>query len=648
MRSIAVYSLKGGVGKTTLAVNLAWAAATRSARKTLLWDLDAQSAASYLLGADGDGPSEAQGVFAKEVNPTKLVQTTNTPRLDLLAADASLRGLDHFLHDLDKKKRLLKLIERLGQDYDRIILDAPPGLTDTSEQVLRAADLILVPLIPSPLSQRAFDEVLAFLDRQPDPARTGPAGLQHGRPPPLAPPRRARGACRLAGRTDGERVRDDERHSGRRRPAARRLPGRDGGEGRCGTRSRSGWPAPADEESRPGPAAARLCDRRVPDVRQPRRPRRLLGRAAAAGDHPAGPASISRGRSARRCGRAGSRSPATTPSREVVRRCAEREDTWINDEIEHSYICCTGSGHAHSVEVWQDGELAGGLYGVRLGAAFFGESMFSLANATPRRWRLAWLVARLIVGGFRLLDCQFMTEHLRRLGAIEIDQKAYLALLASALGGGSAGAAAGGAAPARRREPAPAPVPARSSSTRSTGCSPAGPHRLAAAGMGHRAALGPDVVDRVLDDVEATAFPCRASPRRPAGTGPADCARRAGRRRRSAAAPPRARSSRRRAAGRSTSPTRTAWPGLQREFARDAVALVEQADHRDALAPSASCPAPCASRSAECRPSRSSHCSACGIAARGAPVGSQAASASRAAIRQGLARAAIAQSGVQA
>ena len=165
MKTVAVYSLKGGVGKTTLAVNLAWAAATRSARKTLLWDLDAQSAASYLLGAEGDGPSEAQGVFAKEVNPTKLVQTTNTPRLDLLAADASLRGLDHFLHDLDKKKRLLKLIERLGQDYDRIILDAPPGLTDTSEQVLRAADLILVPLIPSPLSQRAFDEVLAFLDR---------------------------------------------------------------------------------------------------------------------------------------------------------------------------------------------------------------------------------------------------------------------------------------------------------------------------------------------------------------------------------------------------------------------------------------------------------------------------------------------------
>jgi cellulose biosynthesis protein BcsQ len=165
MRAILVANPKGGCGKTTLAVNLAWAAATRSARKTLLWDLDAQSAASYLLGADANGPSEARSVFAKEVNPARLVQTTATPRLDLLAADASLRGLDHFLHDLDKKKRLLKLIERLGQDYDRIILDAPPGLTDTSEQVLRAADLILVPLIPSPLSQRAFDDVIAFLDR---------------------------------------------------------------------------------------------------------------------------------------------------------------------------------------------------------------------------------------------------------------------------------------------------------------------------------------------------------------------------------------------------------------------------------------------------------------------------------------------------
>jgi leucyl/phenylalanyl-tRNA---protein transferase len=129
----------------------------------------------------------------------------------------------------------------------------------------------------------------------------------------------------------------------------------------------------------------------------------------------------------------------------VVRHCAEREDTWINQSIERSYNQLHESGHAHSVEAWQDGELAGGLYGVRLGAAFFGESMFS-ARPDASKVALAWLVARLIVGGFQLLDCQFMTEHLRSLGAVEIDQNAYLALLASALGGGAAGGATGAAA----------------------------------------------------------------------------------------------------------------------------------------------------------------------------------------------------------
>ncbi len=127
----------------------------------------------------------------------------------------------------------------------------------------------------------------------------------------------------------------------------------------------------------------------------------------------------------------------------VVRGCAERDDTWINEEIERSYNLLHSAGHAHSIEVWRQGELAGGLYGVRLGAAFFGESMFS-ARRDASKVALAWLVARLIVGGFRLLDCQFMTEHLRSLGAIEIEQEAYRALLASALGAG--GAAAGSSA----------------------------------------------------------------------------------------------------------------------------------------------------------------------------------------------------------
>jgi chromosome partitioning protein len=166
MAVIAVYSLKGGVGKTTLAVNLAWSAAIQSSRRTLLWDLDPQSAASFLLGVDNKAKGAAQAVFAKDVTPDKLIRATQTDRLSLLAADSSLRGLDRLLFTLGKKKRLAKLLEDMRKHYDRIILDCPPGLTETSEQVMRAADVIIVPVIPSPLSQRALIEVTSHLDRE--------------------------------------------------------------------------------------------------------------------------------------------------------------------------------------------------------------------------------------------------------------------------------------------------------------------------------------------------------------------------------------------------------------------------------------------------------------------------------------------------
>ena len=131
--------------------------------------------------------------------------------------------------------------------------------------------------------------------------------------------------------------------------------------------------------------------------------------------------------------------------RRIVRLCADREETWINGEIEESYVRLHEAGRAHSIEVWEGDALAGGLYGVRLGAAFFGESMVSL-KPDASKVALAWLVARLIVGGFRLLDCQFMTPHLESLGAVEIDQKDYLVLLDSALGGGAVAAGAGASA----------------------------------------------------------------------------------------------------------------------------------------------------------------------------------------------------------
>jgi leucyl/phenylalanyl-tRNA--protein transferase len=129
----------------------------------------------------------------------------------------------------------------------------------------------------------------------------------------------------------------------------------------------------------------------------------------------------------------------------VITACADREETWINAELEQAMLALHQSGHAHSVEVREGGELVGGLYGVKLGRAFFGESMFSRARDASKI-ALAWLVARLQVGNFTLLDCQFMTEHLASLGAISVPRETYVALLSGALGGGvSVGAPATGA-----------------------------------------------------------------------------------------------------------------------------------------------------------------------------------------------------------
>jgi len=138
----------------------------------------------------------------------------------------------------------------------------------------------------------------------------------------------------------------------------------------------------------------------------------------------------------------------------VISACAEREETWINSELEHAMLALNGSGHAHSVEVWQGSELVGGLYGVKLGRAFFGESMFSRVTDASKV-ALAWLVARLRVGNFTLLDCQFMTDHLASLGAISVPRETYIALLSAALGGGSAAArsAAGALVEALSRAP---------------------------------------------------------------------------------------------------------------------------------------------------------------------------------------------------
>ncbi|CAN5771850.1 leucyl/phenylalanyl-tRNA--protein transferase [soil metagenome] len=116
----------------------------------------------------------------------------------------------------------------------------------------------------------------------------------------------------------------------------------------------------------------------------------------------------------------------------VLAGCAEREETWINDEIGRLSRALNRMGHAHSVEIRVDGQLVGGVYGVALGAAFFGESMFSRARDASKLALVA-LVARLRAGGFRLFDTQFVTGHLARLGAIEVSRAEYHKELRAAL-----------------------------------------------------------------------------------------------------------------------------------------------------------------------------------------------------------------------
>jgi chromosome partitioning protein len=163
VKILATYNIKGGVGKTAAAVNLAHLAASAGSR-VLLWDLDPQAAASYLLRVrprvKGGGAALIKG--SRELDAA--IKGTDFDRLDLLPADFTFRNLDLML-DATKKptRRLARLLRPLGSDYDLIFLDCPPGISLLSEGVLHAADIVLLPLIPTTLSVRALDQLTDFV-----------------------------------------------------------------------------------------------------------------------------------------------------------------------------------------------------------------------------------------------------------------------------------------------------------------------------------------------------------------------------------------------------------------------------------------------------------------------------------------------------
>jgi chromosome partitioning protein len=162
MKVIALYNIKGGVGKTAASVNLAYSCA-KSGLKTLLWDLDSQGAASYYFNVKPEVKGGTKKLF-KTKALVELVKETNIECLDLLPADFSYRHMDLFLDSEKKpKKRMSEFLSRFEDDYDVLFLDCPPSFSLVSENVFNSADVMLVPLIPTTLSLRTYEQILEYV-----------------------------------------------------------------------------------------------------------------------------------------------------------------------------------------------------------------------------------------------------------------------------------------------------------------------------------------------------------------------------------------------------------------------------------------------------------------------------------------------------
>lgn len=168
MKVIATYNLKGGVGKTAAAVNLAYIAA-RTGLRTLLWDLDAQGAASFYLHVRPGMSGGAAALLEDKRGLARAICATGCANLALIPADFSFRNLDIELRDYKKSTlRLRRLLRELEGDYDLVFVDSAPSMSTVSENILNMADLLLVPLIPTHLSLRAYEQLVTFRAAQPD------------------------------------------------------------------------------------------------------------------------------------------------------------------------------------------------------------------------------------------------------------------------------------------------------------------------------------------------------------------------------------------------------------------------------------------------------------------------------------------------
>ena len=162
MKIIASYSIKGGVGKTASSVNLAYASA-KAGNETLLVDLDPQGASSFYFRIGESKKEKSSYFFTKKHRLLKQIRGSNYKRLDILPANLSFRNFDIMLSSMNKsKKRLKDLLSSLKNEYDLIILDCPPNINLLSENVFNAADLVLVPVIPTTLSERTYEQLLKF------------------------------------------------------------------------------------------------------------------------------------------------------------------------------------------------------------------------------------------------------------------------------------------------------------------------------------------------------------------------------------------------------------------------------------------------------------------------------------------------------